>query len=312
MHGVSLVYSFDDGEAPERHETQYFEMIGNRGIYHRGWTAVTKHRTPWVITGHGVAFDDDVWELYDTTKDWSQARDLAKEMPDKLHELQRLFLIEAARYNVLPLDDRLAETSDPDIAGRPRIVTGTRQLLFPGMRALPEDCVLNVKNKSHSITAELVIPEGGANGVLFSQGGVTGGWALYLKDGRPKYHYSWAGLGHDEIAGDAPIPAGEHQLRLEFAYDGGGLGKGAAASLFVDGERVGSGHLDKTSAYVFSLDETSDVGLDSCSPVCDDYPPGRANAFTGELKFLRVDVGDDSHDHLIDHGIKAQLAMSRQ
>jgi hypothetical protein len=226
MHGASLVYSFDDANAADRHETQYFEMIGNRGIYHRGWTAVTKHRTPWMITGHGVAFDDDVWELYDTTTDWSQAHDLAQEQPDKLHELQRLFLIEAARYNVLPLDDRMVETTNPEIAGRPVIVTGTSQLLFPGMRALNEDCVLNLKNKSHSITAELVIPQGGANGVLFAQGGVTGGWSLYLKEGRPKYHYNWSNLEHYEVAGDTPIPAGEHQLRLEFAYDGGGLGKG--------------------------------------------------------------------------------------
>ncbi|HET6506641.1 MAG TPA: arylsulfatase [Baekduia sp.] len=312
MHGVSMAYSFDDAAAAERHETQYFEMIGNRGIYHRGWTAVTRHRTPWIITGHGVAFDDDVWELYDTTEDWSQARDLAAERPDKLHELQRLFLIEAARYNVLPLDDRLAETTDPHVAGRPEIVQGTSQVLFPGMRALNEDCVINVKNRSHAITAELVVPDGGAEGVLFSQGGVTGGWALYLKDGRPKYHYSWAGLEHYEVAGGEAIPPGEHQVRLEFAYDGGGLGQGGTATLYVDGEEAGSTRVEHTSAYVFSLDETSDVGVDSCSPVCDDYPAGTANAFTGELRFLRIDLGDDSHDHLIDHEIKAQLAMTRQ
>jgi hypothetical protein len=312
MHGASLVYSFDDPDAADRHQTQYFEMIGNRGIYHRGWTAVTKHRTPWVVTGHGVAFDDDVWEWYDTTTDWSQAHNLAAEQPERLHELQRLFLIEAARYNVLPLDDRLVETTNPKIAGRPEIITGTSQLLFPGMRALNEDCVLNVKNKSHSITAELVIPQGGANGVLFAQGGVTGGWSLYLKDGRPKYHYNWSSLEHYEVAGDTPIPAGEHQLRLEFAYDGGGLGKGGTASLFVAGTPAGTGRVERTAGYLFSLDETSDVGADSCSPVCDDHPPGTANAFTGTLKFLRVDLGDDSHDHLIDPEIKAQLALTRQ
>src|SRR5262249_47280991 len=157
-----------------------------------------------------------------------------------------------------------------------------------------------VKNRSHAITAELVVPEGGASGVLFSQGGVTGGWSLYLKDGRPKYHYSWAGLEHYEVAGDGAILPGEHQLRMEFAYDGGGLGKGGTATLYVDGEEVGSGRIEHTSPYVFSLDETSDVGVDSCSPVCDDYPAGRANAFTGELRFLRVDLGEDSHEHLVD------------
>jgi len=175
MHGVSVAYSFDDANAADRHQTQHFEMMGNRGIYHKGWTAVTKHRTPWVIIGHGVAFDDDVWELY-----------------------------------------------------------------------------------------------------------------------------------------DIPIPAGDHQLRLEFAYDGGGLGKGGTASLFVDGEPAGTGRVDRTAGYLFSLDETSDVGADSCSPVCDDYPPGTANAFTGAIRFIRVDLGDDNHDQLIDPEIKAQLAPTRQ
>jgi hypothetical protein len=251
-------------------------------------------------------------ELYDTTTDWSQAHDLAHEQPERLHELQRLFLIEAARYNVLPLDDRFAETHDPEIAGRPVIVSGTSQLLFPGIRSLNEDCVLNVKNKSHAITAELLIPEGGANSVLFAQGGVTGGWSLYLKDGRPKYHYNFANLEHYEVAADIPIPAGEHQLRLEFSYDGGGLGKGGTASLFIDGQPAGTGRVDRTAGYLFSLDETSDVGADSCSPVCDDYPPGTANAFTGAIKFIRIDLGDDSHDHLIDPEIKTQLALTRQ
>jgi arylsulfatase len=312
MHGVSMIYSFDEAGASDRHETQYFEMIGNRGVYHQGWSAVTKHRTPWIITGHGVAFDDDVWELYDTTRDWSQAHDLAVEMPEKLHELQRLFLIEAARYNVLPLDDRLAETFDPDTAGRPRIVAGNTQLLFPGMRALNEDCVLNVKNRSHAVTAELVLEDGGAHGVLFSQGGITGGWSFYFKDGRLKYHYNFGNLEHTEVAGDAAVDAGEHQVRVEFNYDGGGLGKGAGVVLYVDGQQAGSGRIERTNGYLFSLDETSDVGYDSCSPVCDDYPAGRANAFDGTIKFIRIDLGEDSHDHLIDPEIKAQLAMTRQ
>jgi arylsulfatase A-like enzyme len=312
MHGVSMAYSFGDGTAADRHETQYFEMMGNRGIYHKGWTAVTKHRTPWIITSEGVAFDDDVWELYDTTADWTQARDLAKENPVKLREMQRMFLIEAARYNVLPLDDRFAETFDPDIAGRPRIVRGNTQLLFPGMRALNEDCVLNLKNTSHSITAALVIPEGGADGVLFCQGGITGGWSFYLKDGKPKYHYNFGGLERYEIAGTTAVPAGEHQVRMELAYDGGGIGKGATVTLYVDGQEAGSGRVERTCGVVFSLDETSDVGVDSCSPVCDDYPPGRANEFTGTIGFLRVDTGQDDHSHMIDPEIKGQMAMSRQ
>jgi arylsulfatase len=312
IHGVSMVYSFDDESAADRHTTQYFEMIGNRGVYHEGWTAVTKHRTPWEITGHGVAFDDDVWELYDTSSDWTQARDLSKEQPEKLHQLQRLFLIEAARYNVLPLDDRLAETFDARTAGRPEIVTGTTQMLFAGMRGLSDDCVLNLKNKSHSVTAELVVPERGAEGVLLAQGGITGGWSLYVKKGKPKYHYNFGNLERYEIGSDTAIPAGEHQVRMEFAYDGGGIGKGGTVTLYVDGNEVGSGRLERTCAFLFSLDETCAVGSDSGAPVCDDYPVGTASEFTGEIKFVQIDVGQDSHDHLIDPSIKAHLAMTRQ
>jgi arylsulfatase len=312
IHGVSMIYSFEDANAPDRHTTQYFEMIGNRGVYHEGWSAVTKHRTPWIITGHGVDFDDDVWELYDTTSDWTQAKDLSKEQPAKLHELQRLFLIEAARYNVLPLDDRLAETFDARTAGRPEIVEGTTQMLFEGMRGLSDDCVLNLKNKSHAVTAELVVPEGGANGVLFAQGGITGGWSLYLKDGKPKYHYNFGNLERYEVASDEAIPAGEHQLRAEFAYDGGGIGKAGTVTLYVDGNEAGSGRIEHTCAFLFSLDETCAVGSDCGAPVCDDYPAGTANDFTGTIKFIKIEISQDSHDHLIDPGIKAHLAMARQ
>ncbi|MGH9252540.1 MAG: arylsulfatase, partial [Acidimicrobiales bacterium] len=158
LQGVSMLYSFDDGNAADRHETQYFEMFGNRGIYHKGWTAVTKHKTPWILVGEQVpAFDDDVWELYDTTADWSQARDLSKDDPDKLHELQRLWLIEATRYNVLPLDDRAGERFNPDMAGRPVLIRGNSQLLFGGMGRLSESSVVSIKNKSHSVTAEVVV-----------------------------------------------------------------------------------------------------------------------------------------------------------
>jgi arylsulfatase len=190
-------------------------------------------------------------------------------------------LIEAARYNVLPLDDRLAETSDPHIAGRPEIVTGTSQLLFPGMRALNEDCVLNMKNRSHSITAELELPEGRASGVIFTQGGVTGGWSLYFKDGIPKYHYNWASLEHYEVVGDAPVSAGAHQLRLEFEYDGGGLGQAGTANLYVDGKPDGSARIEHTSPFTFSLDETSDVGFDrarQCATIIRPVAPTRSTA----------------------------------
>ncbi|MFS6826839.1 arylsulfatase [Cyanobium sp. ATX-6F1] len=207
IEGVSMAYSFNDSSAAERRQTQYFEMAGNRGIYHKGWTAVTRHRTPWV-TGQVklAAFDDDVWELYDTSTDWTQAQDLASVHPQKLHELQRLWLIEATRYNVLPLDDRFAERANPEIAGRPQLIKGTRQVLFGGMGRLSESSIVNFKNKSHAITAELVVPEAGAEGVIIAQGGLTGGWSLYTKEGKPKYCYNFYGVNRYTIAGTETIP----------------------------------------------------------------------------------------------------------
>ena len=182
MQGVSMLYSFDDAKAAERRETQYFEMLGNRGIYHKGWTAVTRHRTPWILTGKMPPFDDDVWELYDTNQDWTQAHDLSKQMPEKLHELQRLWIIEATRNGVLPMDDRGAERFNSDLAGRPVLVRGTAQILARGMGGLNENALINIKNKSHSVTAQVTVPEGDAcQGVILSQGGFAGAGFSMLK-----------------------------------------------------------------------------------------------------------------------------------
>jgi hypothetical protein len=230
------VPSFHDPSTPEHCETQYFEMLVNRGIYHKGWTACTIHSIPWIMTGQLPALDDDVWELYGPD-DWSQAHDLSREMPDKLHELQRLFLIEAVKYNVLPLDDRKAERFNPEIAGRPQLIRGNTQVLFSGMRGLAENIVLNIKNKSHAVTAQIVVPDGGARGVIIAQGGLFGGWSLYAKDGRPAYCYNLFGLQRFKIEGDTPIPPGQHQIRMEFAYDGGGLAKGGTVTLYLDASR---------------------------------------------------------------------------
>ena len=232
MEGTSMLYSFREPEAPERHDLQYFEMFGNRGIYSKGWSAVTKHRTPWVMVGGVVpAFDDDVWELYDGNVDYSQARNLAAEQPDRLHELQRLWLIEAVKYNVLPIDDRTAERLNPDIAGRPTLIRGNSQLFFAGMGRLSESSVVSIKNKSFSVTAELQVPDGGANGVIIAQGGRFGGWSLYLNGGMATFVYNVLGIQLFTIAADRPIPAGTHQVRMEFAYDGGGLAKGGDVTL---------------------------------------------------------------------------------
>jgi arylsulfatase len=287
-------------------------MFCNRGIYHDGWTAVTRHSNPWVM-GELPAFADDVWELYDTSIDWSQARDLAAEMPDKLAELQELFLQEARKYNVLPLDDRRVERFNPDLAGRPVLVRGRTQLLFGGMGRLTENVVLNVKNKSHSVTASVVIPDGGANGVLFAQGGSFGGWSFYLHDGAPAYCYNLLGLQRLGIQGRGALAPGAHQVRMEFAYDRGGLGKGGTVTLYVDGVQAGQGRVEGTHPLVFSADETADVGRDTASPVSDDYH-GETSVFTGKIDWVQLEIGDAAQDadHLITPEERFRVAMARQ
>src|SRR3954454_14951897 len=231
MEGTSMLYAFNDADAPERHDLQYFEMFGNRGIYHKGWSAVTKHRTPWVMVGGLPALDDDVWELYDGT-DYSQAHNLVAEWPEMLAKLQRLWLIEATKYNVLPIDDRGAERLEPSLAGRPTLIRGSSQLFFPGMGRLSENSVVSIKNKSFSVTADLEVPAGEANGVIIAQGGRFGGWALYAKDGNAKFVYNVLGIHQFPVEAESPIPTGSHQVRMEFTYDGGGLAKGGDVTLY--------------------------------------------------------------------------------
>ena len=311
LHGVSMAPSFDDASSPERRETQYFEMFCNRGIYHKGWTAVTRHTTPWVMAETGP-LDADVWELYGPD-DWTQATDLAAENPEKLAELQRLFLIEAGKYNVLPLDDRRAERFNSDLAGRPQLIRGSRQLLFGGMGRLSENSVVVVKNKSHAVTAEIIVPEAGLEGVIIAQGGAFGGWTLYAKDGKPAYCYNLFGLQQFKVYGDTAIPEGEHQVRMEFTYDGGGLGKGGDVNLFVDGEKVGEGRVDATVPMAFSADETTDLGSDTATPVTDDFVGGQTE-FSGRVSWVEIDLGEDAvdHDHLITPEERLRVAMARQ
>jgi arylsulfatase A-like enzyme len=314
IEGVSMMYSFNDSKAAERHETQYFEMFGNRGIYHKGWTAITRHKTPWLLIGEKTpAFDDDIWELYDTSKDWSQANNLAKQMPEKLHELQRLWLIEATRYNVLPVDDRIAERLNSDTAGRPLLITGDSQILFGSMGRLSENSVLNTKNKSHSVTAEIVVPKEGAEGVIVAQGGNIGGWSLYAKDGKLKYCYNLLGVQYFYAEANNPLPPGAHQVRMEFVYAGGGLGKGGTASLFMDGKKVGEGKVGATAAMVFSADDGCDVGEDTAAAVSPDYEP-HENQFNGTVKGVQLAIAKDavSVDHLVEPEKAIAVAMSRQ
>jgi arylsulfatase A-like enzyme len=314
IEGVSMAYSLNDANAAERHETQYFEMFGNRGIYHKGWTAVTRHKTPWLLVGEKTpAFDDDNWELYDTNKDWSQANNLAKQMPEKLHELQRLWLIEAVRFNVLPLDDNLAAKMNPDTAGRPVLIKGNSQILFGSMGRLSESSVLNLKNRSHSVTAEIVVPPTGAEGVIIAQGGNIGGWSLYAKGGKLKYCYNLLGIQQFYAESSDVLPPGDHQVRMEFAYAGGGLGKGGTASLYLDGKKVGEGKIAATAALIFSADDGCDVGVDTGSPVSPDYG-SRGNEFSGRVKGVQLAIAKDAEsvDHLVSPEEAVRIAMARQ
>ncbi|MGE5169210.1 MAG: arylsulfatase, partial [Rudaea sp.] len=311
MEGTSMRYSFDDATASERHDVQYFEMFGNRGIYYKGFSAITKHRTPWVPTATGaIPFDKDVWELYDGTKDWTQAHDLAKAMPEKLTELHLMFAIEAVKYNVFPLDDRLVERIDPAVSGRPVLVKGQSQLFFPGTGRVPEAAVVSIKNVSFSVTAEVTVAERAAEGVVIAQGGRFGGWSLYAKDGRAHFAYNYFGLETFCTRAETPMGAGKHQIRVEFAYDGGGPGKGGTVTLYYDGKGVGRGRIPHTQPIAFSAEETTDVGHESGSLVTADY--AACNQFTGKIHWVQLDVGKDNFSHLIKPEDRLRVVMTRQ
>ena len=310
IEGFSMLYAFNDAKAAERHETQYFEMFCNRGIYHKGWTAVTRHGVPW-LGAYKRAFDDDVWELYDTNTDWTQSKDLAKENPKKLAELQRLFIIEATKYSALPLDDRTFERFNPDLAGRPQLIKGKTQILFGGMGRLSENSIVSIKNKSYAITADVDVPKSGAEGVIIAQGGSVNGWSLYAKGGKLKYCYNFFGVDVTFVEATQPIPAGHHQVRMEFKYDGGGLAKGGGVTLYVDGKSVGQGRVERTVPMAFSADETCDVGKEAGSPVSPDYGP-TGNEFSGEVNWVQIDLEKDDHDHMISPEERFKVAMARQ
>jgi arylsulfatase A-like enzyme len=283
MEGVSMIYTFANANAPTTHHTQYFEMFGNRGIYHDGWTAVTRHSIPWDVSVSPPKFSADKWELYNTTDDFSQSQDLAAKYPDKLNELRRLFLNEAEKYNVLPLDDRRVERFVPTIAGRPSLMWGRKSVtLYPGMTAMMENATLDIKNRSHTITAEIEVPKKTAQGVIIAQGGRFAGWSLYVKDGKLKYCYNWLDRQRYTLSSNDPLPSGKVTVKFEFHYDGGGVGKGGVGRLFVNGQKVAEGRIERTVPFLFSADETEDVGEDLSTPVTEDYKEGD-NKFTGTI-----------------------------
>jgi len=292
MDGVSMVYTFEDGDARDRHTTQYFEMFGNRAIYHDGWFARTIHRAPWEKEPRRP-LKDDLWELYDTRTDFSLTNDLSKEKPEKLKELQALFMEEAEKNYVLPIDDRLMERFNPAMVGRPDLMQGRTSLtLAEGMTGMTENVFLNVKNKSKTITAEIEVPETGANGAILVQGGRFGGWALYIKDGVPAYDYNFLGLQRFTIAGKDKLKPGKATIKFDFDYDGGGMGKGGTGTLYVNGEKVAEGRIEHTQPVVFSADETADVGIDLATPVVETIGAERESKFTGKIDQVTIEIGE--------------------
>jgi hypothetical protein len=291
MAGTSMVYSFDDAKAKDRHTTQYFEIAGNRAIYHDGWFARTIHRAPWEAKPRRALEDTSGWELYDTRSDFSLANDLAAKNPKKLAEMQALFMTEARKYGVLPLDDRVFERLDPAAMGRPDLMAGRKAMtLAEGMTGMTEGVFPNVKNRSKTLTAEIEVPEGGGNGTVIAQGGRFGGWSLYVKDGVPAYDYNFLGLQHTSITSSKKLSPGKAELRFQFDYDGGGPAKGGQGSLFVNGDKVAEGRIPATQPGLFSADETADVGIDLGTPVVEAIGAEARSRFTGRIPKLTVEV----------------------
>lgn len=293
IQGTSMVYAFADGKAPERHKTQYFEIAGNRAIYHDGWFARTIHKAPWEAKPRRPLQDNSAWELFNVRADFSLANDLAKTHPKKLAEMQALFLKEAGKYGALPMDDRFFERLDPVAVGRPDLMGSRRAItLSDGMVGMLEGVFVNVKNRSKTITAEVVVPEGNANGTLIAQGGRFGGWSLYVKDGVPAYDYNFLGLQRTSIAATGKLAAGKAEIRFQFDYDGGGPAKGGLGTLFVNGAKVAEGRIPVTQPGIFSADETADVGIDLGTPVVEAIGAEARSRFTGRIPKLTVSVQD--------------------
>jgi arylsulfatase len=286
IEGVSMVYSFDDATAADRHIIQYFEMFGNRALYYDGWMARTIHSPPWADPTNRLV--DDTWELYHVAEDFSMATDVSSRHPDKLAELQELFLAEAVKYNVLPMDDRRAELFDPRVAGRPDLMFGRDSLvLSDGMAGLLENDFINTKNTSFTIEAEIESGDGSLNGVILAQGGRFGGYSLYVKDGTPIFAYNYLGLTTTKVTGSSKLPSGKSTLKMDFAYEGGGRGKGGTVTLSIDGQSVGAGQIPKTEPNVYSADETAGVGVDMETPVSDDYTRATSE-FTGKIDKVTI------------------------
>jgi arylsulfatase len=291
MDGISMAYTFEDANAKERHTTQYFEMFGNRAIYHEGWYARTIHRAPWESTPRRP-LKEDIWELYEVANDFSLVNDLSAKYPNKLKELQDLFMKEAEKNYALPIDDRLFERLIASNVGRPDLMKGRNSItLAGGMMGMSENTFLNIKNKSKVITATLIIPEGKpSNGILIAQGGRFGGWALYVINGVLTYDYNFLGMERYTVSASEKLKPGSHEVKFDFAYDGGGVGKGGKGTLYIDGKQVGQGRIERTQSGIFSADETADVGIDLATPVVERIGAEHKSKFNGKIPKLVVEV----------------------
>ena len=290
MDGVSMLYAAKDKNAEDRHKVQYFEMFGNRAIYNNGWLARVVHIVPWVGKPRG-AFHEEKWELYHVDEDFSLTNNLADENPEKVKEMQDLFEKEAIDNNVYPLDDRLYERFNAAVAGRPDLMGDRKSLtLADGMEGILENTFLNVKNTSKTIVANVSL-EGNDKGIILCQGGKFGGWALYMNEGKPAYTYNYFGLKRYTIEAPNAISNSKAEIKLEFAYDGDGAGKGGMATLYVDGKQVAEGRVEKTQPAVFSADETADVGLDDATQVADKvFKNVKDSDFTGHVDKVKISI----------------------
>lgn len=291
IEGTSMAYSFNNANAAERHTIQYFEMFGNRALYLNGWYARTIHRAPWEVSDL-PPLEDDVWELYNSREDFSLVNNLASKYPEKLEEMKDLFMAEAEKYHVLPIDDRVIVRMNAEVAGRPDIMAGRTSLtLYEGMEGMMENTFINIKNKSFTITADINISKEETQGVILAQGGRFGGWALYMKDGKPEFMYNFLGLDRYVVASTEELAKGASSVKFDFIYDGGGAGKGGKGILSVNGKEVANGRIEKTQPNIFSADETADVGLDNQTPVALGIGYGPVEtSFTGKIDKIIVEV----------------------
>ncbi|WP_226531974.1 arylsulfatase [Microbacterium paraoxydans] len=293
IEGHSFARALIDADAPETRRTQYFELGANRGLYHDGWMASAPSFVPWNPNRQNWDPDDAVWELYNVDDDFSQAKDLAAEHPERLRQLQDLWWAEASKYQVLPLDWRATERFNSEAMGRPSLTGGRKSATYyPGMIGLPDAACLPMLNKSWRITADVDIPTEGAEGMIVTHGGLEGGYGLYLRDGKPTFVYNFLALDRPTFAAEEPLAAGSRQIVVDFRYDGGGVGKGGAVSLSVDGRVVAEGRMERSIPAQLSLSEGLDIGMDVGSPV--DFTYQLPFVFTGRIEKVTIELEPSS------------------